>query len=157
MSNRECGSCTACCEGWLTSEKMQLRPGSACQHCTIDGCGIYERRPVNPCVSFRCAWLRDEKSLPDDMRPDLCGAIVMFDRRWKGIKVIATVPTGEKIPQETLNKLRTFAKVNGIPLMFSENPLKDGVFGKTVKTGYGPTEFVAAVRDSVGEDDVVRF
>lgn len=91
------------------------------------------------------------------MRPDLCGAIVMFDRRWKGIKVIAAVPTGEEIPQKTLDRLRQFAKVNSIPLVFTANPVKDGEFLKTVKTGFGPPEFVDAVSKAVGGNDIVKF
>jgi len=157
MSQRECGSCTACCEGWLTSEKMKLKPGSPCEHCTESGCGIYESRPVNPCVAFKCAWLTDDRDLPEEMQPNLCGAIVMLDRRWKGIKVISAVPTGEAIPVETLAWLRKFALKKGTPLIFSEQPLTQGVYGKTVKTGFGPPAFVEAVRKSIGPDDIVKF
>ena len=157
MSQRECGSCTACCEGWLTSEKMNLEPGSPCQHCTSAGCAIYESRPVSPCRAFKCAWLTEEQSLPDEMQPNRCGAIVMLDRRWKGIEVVAAIPTGEAIPEKTLTWLREFAMKKGTPLIFSEHPVSDGAYGKAVKTGFGPPAFVEAVRKSIGPDDIVTF
>ena len=157
MSNRECTPCTACCEGWLTSEKMKLKPGKPCKHCTGSGCGIYETRPTNPCVKFKCAWLTHEQDIPDEMQPNKCGAIVMLDRRWKGIKVITAVPTGEVIPDDTLKWLRSYARKKTIPLIFSTNPVADGKFEKSVKTGFGPPAFVEAVKKSIGPNDIVKF
>jgi len=157
MSKRNCGPCTACCQGWLVSEKMEMKPGTPCKHCSAAGCGIYEDRPAVPCASFECAWLKQDDTLPDEMRPDICGAIVMLDRRWKGIKVIAAVPTGEEIPPETLEWLRAFALSKSTPLIFCHHPLKEGEYGRTVKTGFGPPGFVKAVKEAIGGDDVVRF
>ena len=157
MSNRQCGPCTACCDGWLTSKKMKLKPGSACKHCSASGCGIYETRPEKPCRTFKCAWLTDDKTLPEDMRPDQSGAIVMFDRRWKGIKVILAVPTGEELTPETLKWLRKLALKKSVPLIFASHPLTDGKFDKTVKTGFGPPAFATAVKEMIGSNDVVKF
>jgi len=157
MSNRNCGPCTACCEGWLVSEKMQLKPGSACKHCTHAGCGIYEDRPEVPCIRFRCAWLKEDDTIPEDMRPNLCGAIVMLDRRWKGIKVITAVPTGEEIPPKTLEWLRAFAIRTSTPLIFAQNPIREGKFAATTKTGFGPPAFVKAVKEAIGPEDIVKF
>lgn len=91
------------------------------------------------------------------MRPDVSGAIVMLDRRWKGIKVINAVPTGEEIPPKTLEWLRAFAVSKSTPLIFSKHPIRDGEFAPSFKTGFGPPAFVKAVKEAIGEDDVVRF
>jgi hypothetical protein len=136
---------------------MKLKPGSPCRHCTAAGCGIYEERPQVPCVNFQCAWLQDPDTLPDEMRPDLCGAIVMLDRQWNGIKVITAVPTGENIPEAMLKWLRSFAIGKSTPLVFSTFPFRDGTFGASQKTGFGPPAFVKAVKESIGPEDIVKF
>ena len=58
---RECGECTACCEGWLPDESLDMYAGKACAHCRSEGCAIYETRPEEPCRTFKCAWLQDEE------------------------------------------------------------------------------------------------
>ena len=34
---RECGECTACCEGWLPDESLDMYAGKACAHCRQRG------------------------------------------------------------------------------------------------------------------------
>ena len=93
MQNRECGSCTACCEGWIGSEVIDMGIDKPCQHCTAQGCAIYESRPVDPCQVFKCAWLKEDSPLPDDMRPDKSLAIVILDQKWRGHRIISAAPT----------------------------------------------------------------
>lgn len=157
MSERECGECTACCEGWLYSEKMNLRPGSRCVHCSASGCGIYDDRPEAPCRKFRCAWLADGETVPDEMRPDQCGAIIMLDRKWNGWNIIKAVPTGEAIPDETMEWLKAYARKNNIPLLFQYNLVKDGRYYGQKYMGYGPPAFLKHVEASVGIDDIIQF
>ena len=49
-TSRQCGDCTACCEGWLHADidGIELKPGKACDHLCAAGCGIYARRPKTP-------------------------------------------------------------------------------------------------------------
>lgn len=156
MTDRQCFPCTACCQGWLTAtiygEKMM--PGKPCIHATKEGCGIYEKRPENPCKTFKCGWLQDEYEMPGHMKPSESGAIVMFDRHWHGRKVIRAVPTGEKIPAETLEWLMALAREKGLPLLFSEHQFKDGKFAGKKKIGYGPPSFIKAVKTEPGDEDV---
>lgn len=78
---RNCGTCTKCCEGWLSADIYghEMTRGNPC-HFFKSECTIYPIRPV-VCKEFRCAWLRNEKEfLPDWMRPDISKQIIMFHR-----------------------------------------------------------------------------
>jgi hypothetical protein len=46
------------------------------------------------------------------MRPDVCGAIVMFDHiHWQGVGVIVAVATGHDIPPATFQWLKGLASI----------------------------------------------
>ena len=92
--------------------------------------------------------------MPDHMRPFESGAIVMFDRFWNGRKVIRAVPTGEKIPADTLEWLMALSRELLLPLLFSEHRFKDGRFMSKKMLGYGPKSFIEAVKTEPGTDDV---
>lgn len=73
---KSCGECTACCSGALSGEAHghYFYKGRPCFFLTGKGCGIYENRPENPCVSFKCGYL-SENFFPEWMRPDKCGIL----------------------------------------------------------------------------------
>jgi len=156
MKERQCFPCSACCEGWLTTKinGVQVMPGKPCVHATEQGCGIYAKRPHNPCVIFKCGWLQGLHDMPEHMRPSEAGAIVIFNRLWHGREVIRAVPTGEKIPADTLEWLMALSKKLSLPLLFSEHEFKDGRFIGKKKLGYGPPSFIEAVKTEPGPDDV---
>ena len=63
MSKRSCGSCTKCCEGWLSGEALghKFYPGKPCHFIAIGkGCSVYAKRPQEPCVSYKCGWISNE-------------------------------------------------------------------------------------------------
>ena len=159
MTNRQCFPCKACCEGWLTAEinGKKMMPGKPCIHVTERGCGIYENRPVVPCVSFNCGWLKDPVSLPEHMNPALCGAIVILDRKWQGRNVIRAIPTGEKIPADTLEWLMAFSREQSLPLLFAEYIFKNDRYTGIRKIGYGPPSFIRAVETAVGPEDIMMY
>lgn len=134
-----------------------MEPGKPCQHCTAAGCAIYPDRPEQPCVVFKCAWLKDDSPMPENMRPDQCGAIVMTNREWNGTKVTMVAPTGIEVPEETLEWLKAYARQTGIPLMFRENRFRDGKYAGIRLMGYGPGWFVTAVKDMIRPEDVFRL
>lgn len=76
MTERTCGSCTACCKTCRVSE-IEKPANRWCPHVEIGrGCRIYEDRP-NQCRQFRCVWLQDISGLlPDDARPDKSGVVI---------------------------------------------------------------------------------
>jgi len=134
-----------------------MEPGKPCSHCTTQGCAIYESRPEIPCRKFRCAWLSEGESLPENMRPDQCGAIVMFDRKWNGWSIVKAVPVGVAIPEETLEWLKAYARENKKPLLFQENLLKDGQYHGIRNVGYGPPAFQEHVRKAIGPEDIMQL
>lgn len=76
LPRRECGPCTACCTVPAIAE-LDKPADTRCGHCTSDGCGIYAARP-EPCRTFFCGWRR-LPWLPQDLRPDRSGVIVMLE------------------------------------------------------------------------------
>lgn len=134
-----------------------MKPGSPCAHCTVQGCAIYDERPEKPCRVFRCAWLGGGEAIPEDMRPDRCGAIIMFDREWNGWNIVKAVPTGASIPEETMEWLKAYAREKKIPLLFQENLLENGRYTKIRNMGYGPPAFLEQVKLAIGPEDVITF
>ena len=159
MTNRQCYPCTAGCEGWLTAKinDVVVKPQKPCVHCTANGCGIYENRPVKPCVEFKCGWLMEQSPLPESMRPDQCGAIVLLDRKWNGRRVIKGIPTGKSIPEKTLNWLKAYTRESSVPLIFGERLYEDGKYLGIKRIGYGPPDFLRAVEAEIAPEDVMAL
>ena len=145
MQNRQCGTCIACCEGWLHVEKLGMRPGVPCMHCTANGCKIYSDRPEDPCRKFLCAWMEEDSDLPENLKPSLSGVIVLTDRNWRDWKVLRAIPTGESIPPDSLEQLRLIAQKFEKPLLFYERILEDGEFVGVNQLAYGSTSFAKDV------------
>ena len=145
LNARSCLPCTACCEGWLDVQGpvANAKLGAPCQHCSTSGCDIYAARPTHPCRDFACAWRQNDTPLPDDMRPDVCGAIVMFDHlTWQGDVVIVAVATGTEMPQATFEWLKGLAAIwqkNLLTLAFDED--RDAFTGGYQLQMLGPEAF----------------
>jgi hypothetical protein len=77
MSARECGTCTKCCEGYLSGNirGYEMFKGKPCFFVKIGkGCIDYENRPKNPCKNFTCGWkIIDE--MPENFKPEISGVI----------------------------------------------------------------------------------
>jgi hypothetical protein len=78
MEKRSCGTCTKCCEGYLSGEALghTFYLGKPCHFLAIGtGCTVYEKRPKDPCVSYKCAWLTNT-DVPMWMKPSDVHAII---------------------------------------------------------------------------------
>jgi len=95
--------------------------------------------------------------LPDHMRPDQCGAIVMPGRKYKGWSVIMATPTSWVIPEATLVWLMTYSRQQATPLIYIENLHKNGVYTHFKRSGYGPLDFVRAITDSKEDLDIRKI
>ena len=89
---KECGTCTKCCEGWLTADIKghKMYPGKPCFFLEIGkGCTIYKNRPKDPCKGFQCGWTEIE-DMPEEFKPEISGVIM----HWKseGYWVISKAP-----------------------------------------------------------------
>jgi len=80
ITKKECGTCTKCCEGWLSADikGYKMYPGKPCFFIEIGkGCGDYENRPQVPCKNFKCGWLGIEE-MPEEFKPDKSGVVMHF-------------------------------------------------------------------------------
>lgn len=138
---RRCGDCTACCSGVLRIESAEISvgPGRPCRHCGEAGCGIYQSRP-DVCRQFVCGWLVGSSPLPNWMRPDCSGVIVLAaERHWRGLAVDVALATSRGPRKNAIRWLLDFSAAHGRPLLYQEE-----VDGPWIV--YGPTEF----RDAIG-------
>lgn len=129
-TDRNCGDCTACCDGWLTADinGQKLSPGSPCPNVSSQGCEIYETRPHSPCRTFKCHWLLDS-SLPSWLRPSKSKVILKPDFLWNrpssDLPVYIALSAGPKIPGKTKSWLRSFAMQRGLSIICIE-PVREG-------------------------------
>ena len=77
---RECGKCTACCQGTLHAEALghYFHPGQPCHWVGESGCTVYKDRP-EVCSAFKCAWLADDY-LPMWFQPQLSNLICTWNK-----------------------------------------------------------------------------
>jgi hypothetical protein len=109
---RECGACTACCDGWLKIEVRghEVRPGKPCPFSVDHRCSIYAERPQNPCREFVCGWLYPTSPLPEWMRPDKSNLIMLPAYSfWRGIPVDFAVAVGSQPKTKALEWLKTWS------------------------------------------------
>ena len=82
---RECGTCTKCCEGYLTATVRghEMSKGKPCFFVEIGkGCKDYKNRPKDPCKDFTCGWkVIDE--MPDNFKPEESGVIFTWQKTEK--------------------------------------------------------------------------
>ena len=78
MSFRECGDCTACCDGHIIGNSYGNTFGyqKPCVFLVERICSIYKDRPKS-CHDYQCAWTQG--ILPDWMKPNLCGVLVSVE------------------------------------------------------------------------------
>ncbi|HET6565540.1 MAG TPA: hypothetical protein VFG52_09030 [Xanthomonadales bacterium] len=94
-----------------------------------------------PCRTFVCSWVVDNSPLPDWMRPDKSGAIVLLSLPWEGELVISAIPVGAEVPAQTLEWLMAYAREHQRPLLYYQRIAKDGGFKGVKRLGYGPPAF----------------
>lgn len=142
---RDCGTCTACCDGWvqMNINGDEVYPGCACPHSTGSGCDDYANRPTDPCVNFICGWVQDNSPLPDWMRPTEAGAIVLLNElNWADLAVDLAIPVGYQIPDKTLDWLKRHAENEMRPLIYlQQDNTKQDLNKEQQVLAYGPPEF----------------
>jgi hypothetical protein len=113
---RECGDCSECCNGWLwgAAHGKQFYSGKPCHFVGPKGCTIYDDRPHNPCVIFRCGWLDDHDAFPEWMKPSLSKVIAQKLKTKSGIEFYKVWECGQKIDSIVLNNLILYSLQNGV-------------------------------------------
>ena len=130
---RECGTCTACCDGWVegTIHGHEMKPGVPCHFRGEGCCTIYERRPEEPCRRFICGWLAPASPFPESFRPDRLGVMIVATR-WRGRPAYILKSAGRDPDEELLAWMRNFSVGKGAPFFYEQN-------GE--RFGFGPAQF----------------
>ena len=141
---RQCGPCTACCEGWAEGEirSHRMHPSQPCHF--LDGgpggtCSIYANRPQSPCRNFICGWLAPGSPFPDAFRPDRSGVIIVT-MRWRDGPCYVLLPAGNDASPAMLDWMKAYARRSGAPFYYSINGQR---------LGYGPAAFQQEMLDKV--------
>ena len=132
-SQRNCGTCTACCDGWVegTIYGHEMRPGTPCHFRGEGCCTIYERRPQEPCRRFICGWLAPGSPFPDAFRPDRLGVMIV-PTRWRGAPAFILKSAPRDPDEALLGWMREFSVKNGAPFFYES---------RGERYGFGPVEF----------------
>jgi len=130
---RECGTCTACCDGWVigTIRGHEMKPGMPCHFRGLGCCTIYDKRPDNPCRTFVCGWLAPASPFPDAFRPDRLGAMIV-PTHWRGRLAYILVAAPRDPDEALLAWMRELSVRERIPFFYEQ---------RGEKLGFGPPEF----------------
>ncbi len=134
-AGRPCGDCSLCCEGWVKTHVLghTVELGSPCPYSSGHNCTIHEERPEDPCRVFFCGWAEKNSPLPDWMRPDRCGIIVLTGRSaWRGLAVDILVSAGRDPESQLLRWFQKRSIRERRPFIFQHN---EAWFG------FGPPDF----------------
>ena len=132
-SGRQCGECTACCEGWAEGEIRghAMYPGQHCHFLRQGACTIYDERPQSPCRNFVCGWLHSDSPFPASFRPDQLGVIIV-PMRWRERPAYVLLSAGKDPAPELIDWMQAFARDSGAPFFYQQQ-------GERI--GYGPAAF----------------
>ena len=138
---RECGPCTACCEGWAEGEIRghRMHPGQPChflkppaeRSAAASPCRIYDERPESPCRRFVCGWRTPGSAFPEHFRPDLTG-VIPVPSRWRDRAAWILLPAGNDVRPEMLAWMQQHAQASGEPFYYTQ---------QSERLGYGPALF----------------
>ena len=135
--NRQCGHCTACCEGWLSAviKGNKMYPGRPCFFLASDKCTNYEERP-STCKAYECAWKVEQSIFPEWMRPDLVGVIItkiIVPSRVDLIHYEVAESSG-KLDVKTLNWLIQMSFERDVNILYEREGKHHAVGSPTFKT-----------------------
>jgi hypothetical protein len=121
--SKECGSCSKCCEGFLTGSVFGNIFGNGKPCVFVDKqkqCSIHEIRPKNPCRDYKCMWLRFE-DVPLWMKPNSSNVLVSVEK-YKDREFLILNCYDNDYSARYLSYVITYAKKNNMPLMYQLAP-----------------------------------
>lgn len=124
---RTCGTCTKCCQGWLSGEAYEyvFTKNNPCHF--LDDCGdrctIYNMRP-QICQDYKCEWLNQPVCFPLWMRPDKSNVIVTWregEHKGQTLGYWTVRECGKQIDSNVLNWIIQTARQHGINVRYEIN------------------------------------
>lgn len=112
MNFRECGDCTACCDGHIIGNSYGNKFGfhSACVFLVNKVCTIYKDRPVC-CYNFQCGWTQN--ILPEWMKPNQCGVLVSVEiNKEEGRQFLRVIEMKETVEYSVYAEIEKFCNEN---------------------------------------------
>lgn len=116
--SKSCGDCTKCCDGWLMANinGHEMSPGKPCIFVKTGGCSIYESRPEDPCVKFKCEWLINPY-LDESLKP-INSNIIILRRQISGISYLVARYAGEDVSADSLGRVINYCQANSKNLLW---------------------------------------
>jgi Fe-S-cluster containining protein len=135
--DRICGSCHACCDGWLEGEAYGIKFGNnkPCSFFCKGKCTIYPVRP-KVCKNYYCAWVQGLFS--DSLKPDESGFLVSV-QDWSRGQFFLIIEIDENSKSECLEEIFEFCKETNTPYLIRSLKNKES-------HSFGPEEFLAEQR-----------
>jgi hypothetical protein len=149
MEKRTCGSCTKCCEGYLTGEALghKFYQGRPCHFVAVGkGCSVYSKRPKDPCITYKCGWLTN-LDIPEWLKPEATNVIIDF-RNIKGHSYINLIEAGSVVSSKILNWFIQYALNNKLNAVWSVEGGKNYI---------GTEDFIKTVENSTPEEQVPKI
>jgi hypothetical protein len=97
---------------------MGMMPDKTIKPCVFvelgKGCKEYEKRPVDPCRTFKCDWLTNP-DIPESFKPSRSNAIIIT-RKINGVEYTRLLEAGRKLDSEVLSWTVSYALANNLNL-----------------------------------------
>lgn len=110
MDFKECGECSACCQGHLIGDAYNHKFGNGkpCFYLRQEKCIIYKTRP-DVCKKYQCAWT--QHLFNDDlMRPDKLGIMVSVEKL-NNEQVLKAIEIRPYVSWDSHEKINLWAKL----------------------------------------------
>ena len=145
VAERRCGTCTACCDGWVAGEIQGhvMKPGTPCFFRGEGCCTIYERRPQHPCRDFVCGYLEADSPFPEEFRPDRLG-VMIIPIKWRGIRAYILRSAPRDPDEKLIAWMRDFSLRTRRPFFYEQ---------AGERYGFGPPEFQLEMSEKVARGE----
>ena len=84
-----------------TAHGHEFWPGRPCHFMLPTGCSIYEKRPYDPCKTFRCEWLNND-FIPAWMKPDKVNVLISTQHE-RGKVFVELAESGSRMDPKVLS------------------------------------------------------
>lgn len=122
--SKQCGSCSKCCEGFLSESVFGniFGKGKPCVFVdlTNKNCTIHEIAPKNPCGNYKCMWLKYE-DVPLWMKPNVAPIIVSAET-YNGRDFLFLNTFHKEYSAKYLSYVIRYADKNDLPLIYEIGP-----------------------------------